>query len=193
MTDGTVSWLALHASDFLFAGIEPRGGERPLIGQAPCYNVYRCSDGKYVALGIIEPHFWQRFCDAVGLAEFREQQWPEGHDARRQMRRLQALFASKPRDEWVKALTPIDIPFSAVNAMAEAFQDVQLQHRAMLQSVEHAVEGRIPQLGFPIKLSHTPCTMRTAPPTLGEHTDHILAALGYSPSEIEGLRASKVI
>src|SRR5262245_41898123 len=62
---------------------------------APCDNVYRCSDGKYVALGIIEPHFWQRFCDAVGLADLRDQQWPEGNDARCQMQRLQVLFAKK--------------------------------------------------------------------------------------------------
>jgi crotonobetainyl-CoA:carnitine CoA-transferase CaiB-like acyl-CoA transferase len=193
MTDGAASWLALHAPDFLFSGIEPRGGERPLIGQAPCYNVYCCGDGKYVALGIIEPHFWQLFCDAVGLSELQDQQWPEGEEARHQLQRLRALFATKPRDEWVKALAPIDIPFTPVNDMAEAFQDVQMQHRAMLQSVEHPVEGRIPQLGFPIKLSDTPCTIRTAPPQLGEHTETVLLALGYSESEIEDLRRSKVI
>jgi crotonobetainyl-CoA:carnitine CoA-transferase CaiB-like acyl-CoA transferase len=193
MTDGAVSWLALHAADFLFAGIEPRGGERPFIGQAPCYNVYRCADGKYVALGIIEAHFWHRFCDAVGLSDLRRRQWPEGEEARRQAETLQTLFSTKGRDEWVRTLASADIPFTPVNGMAEAFEDAQMQHRAMLQSIEHPVEGRIPQLGFPIKLSDTPCTIRTAPPTLGEHTDAVLAALGYRESAIEELRRSKAI
>ena len=78
MFDGSVSWLAYHGADWLFAGIEPRGGERPFIGGAPCYNVYRCADGGHVALGIIEGHFWHRFCDAVGLAELKANQWPTG-------------------------------------------------------------------------------------------------------------------
>ena len=84
MFDGAVSWLAYHAADYLFADIEPRGGERPFIGGAPCYNVYRCADGRHVALGIIEDHFWHRFCDAVGLAELKEVQWPTGENAARQ-------------------------------------------------------------------------------------------------------------
>jgi crotonobetainyl-CoA:carnitine CoA-transferase CaiB-like acyl-CoA transferase len=193
MTDGATAWLALHAADWLFAGVEPRGGERPFIGQAPCYNVYRCADGRYVALGIIETHFWHRFCDAAGLAELRDRQWPQGEEARRQAEILQALFSNKTRDEWMKTLTPLDIPFTPVNSMAEAFQDAQLQHRAMLQSLEHPVEGRIPQLGFPIKLSDTPCTMRTPPPLLGEHTDAVLRALGYCQSAIDELRRSETI
>jgi crotonobetainyl-CoA:carnitine CoA-transferase CaiB-like acyl-CoA transferase len=193
MTDGATAWLALHAADWLFAGVEPRGGERPFIGQAPCYNVYRCADGRYVALGIIEAHFWHRFCDATGLAELRDRQWPQGEEARRQAAILQALFSSKPRDEWMRTLAPIDIPFTPVNSMAEAFQDAQLQHRAMLQSLEHPVEGRIPQLGFPIKLSDTPCTMRNPPPMLGEHTDAVLMALGYCQSAIDELRRSETI
>ena len=78
MHDGAISWLALHAADQLFGGIEPRGGERQFIGQAPCYNVYACADGKHFALGLIEEHFWQRFCDHLDLPELKDEQWPTG-------------------------------------------------------------------------------------------------------------------
>jgi crotonobetainyl-CoA:carnitine CoA-transferase CaiB-like acyl-CoA transferase len=193
MTDGAVSWLALHGADYLFAGIEPRGGERSLIGQAPCYNVYRCADGRYVALGIIEPHFWERFCTAVGAPDMIDEQWPRGEAAERQFVRLRAMFARKTRDAWVAELAQADIPFSGVNSMEEAFADPQLKHRQMLLEVEHPLEGTIPQLGFPIKMSDTPCAIHSPPPRLGEHSDTVLATLGFDAEAIAAYRADGVI
>src|ERR1700712_4507170 len=123
MLDGSMAWLALHVPDYLFAGIEPRGGERQFIGQAPCYNVYRCADGKDVALGIIEEHFWARFCEAVDLPELKDEQWPVGEAAERQKETLATLFAGDTRDNWVARLAPADLPFGPVLSMAEAFAD----------------------------------------------------------------------
>lgn len=193
MTDGALSWLSLHGADHFFAGIEPRGGERPFIGQAPCYNIYRCADGRHVALGIIEEHFWHRFCDHLKLGELKAQQWPEGREAEVQFHRLAALFETRSRDQWVAELDPIDIPFSAVNSMEEAFQDPQAKHRRMYLEVDHPVEGRIPQIGFPVKLSGTPCQLHSAPPLLGEHNTAILGDLGYAPHEIAQLEASGAV
>lgn len=193
MTDGTLSWLPYHGAEYLFGGLEPKGGERPFIGQAPCYNVYECADGRHVALGIIEQHFWERFCDAVGLEEEKTNQWPEGAAADRQFARLRALFRGKSRDDWVAELDAVDIPFSAVLGMQEAFADPHNAHRQMLLEVDHPVEGRLPQLGFPIKLSATPCEIRTPPPVLGEHSGQELAALGYTGAEIDAFRAARVI
>jgi len=193
MTDGAVSWLALHGADQLFGGIEPRGGERPLIGQAPCYNVYRCADERYVALGIIEPHFWERFCKAVDAHDLLAEQWPTDAAAERQFARLRTLFAAKPRDTWVRDLAKADIPFTAVHSVAEATADPQLMHREMFLEVEHPLEGTIPQLGFPIKMSATPCAIYSAPPRLGEHSDALLATIGYDAQAIAALRSEGVI
>lgn len=193
MHDGAISWLALHAADYLFGGIEPKGGERPFIGQAPCYNVYACADGKYVALGLIEEHFWQRFCDAVGLPALKDEQWPTGEREAAQKQTLATLFAAKPRDQWVAELEAADIPFGPVFSMEEAFADPHARHRQMLQSMEHPVEGTIAQLGFPVKYSGTPCTLRSPPPLLGEHNAQVLEGLGYSEAEIDALKADKVI
>jgi crotonobetainyl-CoA:carnitine CoA-transferase CaiB-like acyl-CoA transferase len=77
--------------------------------------------------------------------------------------------------------------------MAEAFDDEQLKHREMFQETEHPVEGRIPQLGFPVKFSETPGRIETPPPLLGEHNDEILETLGYSAAERERLRRDGVI
>jgi crotonobetainyl-CoA:carnitine CoA-transferase CaiB-like acyl-CoA transferase len=193
MFDGAVSWLSLHAPDYLFGGVEPRGGERRFIGGAPCYNVYRCKDGRDVALGVIEEHFWDRFCDAVDLPDLKSMQWPEGADAVVQKARLADLFSTNTRDYWVQRLAPADIPFGPVLSMAEAFADPQNRHRQMLLEVDHPVEGTIPQLGFPIKLSLNPCEIRTPPPLLGQHSDEILREVGYDDASIANLRTAGAV
>ena len=193
MTDGAVSWLAYHAADHLFAGVEPRGGERRFLGQAPCYNVFRCADGRHITLGLIEPVFWSRFCDLVGLADLKEAQWPEGEEAEAQMRRVAALMETRSCDDWMALLGPADLPVAPVNTMREAFADPQLRHRQMLLEMDHPVEGRIPQLGFPIKFSETPGRLRTPPPLLGEHNDEVLRGLGYAEADIAELRRRSAI
>lgn len=193
MHDGAISWLALHGAETLFANIEPKGGERPFLGQAACYNVYECADGGHVALGIIEEHFWERFCHAFGMPELASRQWPEGEEAEAQKAALQARFRTKARDEWLAELGPVDIPFGPVLGIGEALASEHAKAREMLLDVDHPVEGRVPQLGFPIKLSRTPAAIRRAPPLLGEHTREALAALGYDEGRIDALRRAGTI
>lgn len=146
-----------------------------------------------MTLGIIEEHFWHRFCELIGRPEFRAEQWPAGEAAQRQFADLREVFARNTRDHWVQTLAAADIPAGPVNSMAEAFRDPQFVHRRMLQHLEHPVEGRIPQLGFPIKFSDTPGAMRTPPPTLGQHTKEVLQGLGYDGQGIAALAAAGVI
>jgi len=193
MHDGAISWLALHAADLLFADIEPRGGERPFIGQAPCYNVYLCADGKYFALGLIEQHFWLRFCEHLQLDQLKDEQWPAGDRCLLQKQVLATVFATRSRDAWVDTFKGIDLPVGPVLDIAEALDAPQARHRHMLQHIEHPVEGLIPQLGFPVKYSMTPCSLRSPPPLLGEHNERVLGALGYSSVQLDEWRRTQVI
>jgi crotonobetainyl-CoA:carnitine CoA-transferase CaiB-like acyl-CoA transferase len=193
MMDGLVSWLTYHAADYLFAGIEPRGGERNFIGAAPCYNIYRCADGLYVSLGIIEAHFWERFCKLIERPDFIQDQWPEDGSRENQFRVISEIFMTRSRDQWTALLAQADIPAGPVNSMQEAFAHPQMQDREMLQQIDHPVEGKVPQLGFPVKFSRTPARMVAPPPMLGQHNEEILKSLGFSPNEIEGLRQDQVI
>ena len=80
-----------------------------------------------------------------------------------------------------------------VKTMQEAFDDPQIRHREMLQYVDHPVEGRIPQLGFPVKFSDTPARINSPPPLLGEHTDEILASCGYEEQAIRRMHDEGVV
>ena len=193
MTDGIMSWFQYHAADYFFDNIDPKGGERPFNGQAPCYNIYECSDGKLISIGIVEEHFWERFCKLLGLSEFIANQWPDGKEAILQKERIAEVLKTKSRQVWVDDLLAADIPVAPVNNFKEAFAEPQLQHREMCQYSEHPIAGRIPQLGFPIKLSSTPCKISQSSPTLGQHTDTFLKEHGYSSEDIANLRARDVI
>src|SRR5207249_4465743 len=110
--------------------------------------------------------------------------------AREEMgRRIRARFREKTMAAWVAELADLDICFGPVATLGEALADPQVRHRGMVVELD----GGRRTLGNPIKLSDTPPTIRTPPPALGEHTDAVLASLGYSRGDIEGLRARGVV
>ena len=91
--------------------------------------------------------------------------------------------------EWVAELADLDICFGPVATLSEMMRDPQVRHREM---VTQTGEGRT-TLGNPLKLTATPPTLRTPPPELGQHTDEVLAGLGYSTGDVAGLRARGVV
>ncbi len=193
MTDGLITWLAYHVADAFFAEIEPRGGERPFLGAAPCYNVYECADKRHLSLGIVEAHFWEAFCELIGRPEWKTDQWPTGESAARQFAALRELFRRASMHDWVARLTEADIPVAPVITMTEAFEGPHMKARELLYRCRHPVEGEIPQLGFPVKFSSTPATHRLPPPLLGEHSAEVLASLGYDADAIDSFRRDGVI
>ena len=189
MMDGSLAWQVVNVMRWLAEKQEPERGETMLTGHHPCYAIYETKDGRHVTVGALEPHFWRTLCERLGFPELVEKQFAEGAEREEMFRRVRARFRERTMAEWVAELADLDICFGPVAKLSEAMRDPQALHRGM---VVEGPDGRT-TLGNPIKLTATPPTLRTPTPTLGQHTDEVLASLGYSAGDVAALRARGVV
>ncbi len=106
---------------------------------------------------------------------------------------IEEIFAQRTAAEWIERLKAADIPCGPINEVDEALHDPQIVARGMIVTQEHPAAGEVHSIGNPIHLSETPPTYRLPPPTLGQHTDEVLAQLGRSAVEIGRLRAAGAV
>ena len=191
MLDGVVSLLTYHASMHLTtATMSQRVGNRHAT-IAP-YDTFSAADGElFLAVGNDDQ--FCRFCEATGqhalLTDERFATNPSRVVHHRELReRLAPILQQHPRAYWSGLLTRAGVPCGAVRDVPDALSDPQLVARNMIEAVQHAAAGTIKVLGVPIKLSDTPGSVRTAPPTLGQHTAQVLAEIGMTLDEVEGPR-----
>jgi crotonobetainyl-CoA:carnitine CoA-transferase CaiB-like acyl-CoA transferase len=110
---------------------------------------------------------------------------------------LNALVAGRLRSrataEWVTALTEAGVPCGPVYRMDEVFADPQVRHLAMTQDVRHPALGPLALIRNAVRMTGEPGTVRTPSPDPGDHTAEVLTSLGYSPAQVEELRAEAAI
>ena len=182
MTEGVMGFLLPHLGA-LAAGQPPQArGEDVLSGSMPCYRVYACKDGA-MALGALEPKFWQRFCQAVEIPDWESRQFD-----REIVPDVEDLFLGMTREECTALLGPADCCCEPV-----------LEPHEVLQHPLHA--GRdltVVSDGLPLlrsqaalgKAADLPCS---AAPSNGQHTEELLRELGLSDDDLRQLRAEAVV
>jgi alpha-methylacyl-CoA racemase len=191
MTEGALALLAMaHGAASARGAPLARAGEI-LNGGAACYDVYRTKDGRFVALAALEPKFFEAFCAAVGRPELADRHLDDG--GRGPRAELEAIFASRTREEWTRFAGEHDVCVAPVLEGDEPRDDPQLRARGAFVEIETPWEGRaLPGVATPVRIRGVQAPLRAAP-QLGEHTAAVLREAGFSEDELAALRASGVV
>ncbi|MFT8246780.1 CaiB/BaiF CoA transferase family protein [Roseomonas sp. BN140053] len=161
-------------------------------------RAFRAGDGGWISSGASDQGMWRAFCTALGRPELADDPlFATNRDRLANVAALDALldavFATRPRDEWMAALRAYSVPASPICTLAEAIDSPQARHRAMRLSQPHPTLGEVETVGLPAKLSGTPGSLRRHAPRLGEHTREVLLEAGCSEAEIVALEAEQPV
>ncbi len=196
LTNGLVSFLSYIATNYFASGQVPArsGNDHPIA--AP-YGLFPTRDGQ-IALAPPDDAFFGRLVDALGMPGLKDDPlYRTQRDRVANRARINAIvggaLAMETTAHWVEVLNRAGVPCGPVLGVAEVFEDPQIQAQQMVMDVEHPGHGVIRMLGFPMKLSGTPCTVRRTAPALGEHGEEVLAELGYDQAARAALRAARVV
>jgi crotonobetainyl-CoA:carnitine CoA-transferase CaiB-like acyl-CoA transferase len=196
LLQSTLAVLVNQAQAALATGQHPtrRGNAHPSI--VP-YETFKTADGE-IAVGVGSERQWAKLAPAIGAPELvsDERFATNGdrvvnRDALIQL--LSARFATASSADWLARLDAVGIPAGPINDLPAAFGSPQATALGVRVSLAHAALGAVDQVAPPYELSVTPASVRTPPPLIGEHTDEILGAMGYSPDEVRSLRNSGVV
>ncbi len=165
----------------------------------PLYNYYRCRDGRWLVLGMLQDRYWAPFCQVLGRTDllddtrFDTLAHREEH-CRELVAILDEAFATRDSADWEGPFREQDMLFGVVNDIAQAIADPQVAANQLLAPVDHPVLGHTPWQILPINFSQTPVSFSLPAPELGQHTEEVLTEIcGYSWEEAAQLRDEGII
>lgn len=197
LLDCGLASLSHFAMNYLVSGTVPTRRGNGGFGGIPS-QAFQCSDKPLFIVAGNNRQFGA-FCKLAGRMDIFEDprfNSTAGRIANREqiLPILEAVFKTRPRDEWLALLDENDIPGSPVNELPDVFDNPQIQHRGMLTETEHPLAGALKLLANPINFSATPVGSYASPPLMGAQTDQVLGErLGLDASALDALRGKGVI
>ncbi len=189
MTDGALSWLAMPAASALAGDVRHRG-DVDLAGRWVCYMPYEAADG-WVSCGALEPKFWRSFCEGVGREDLIAKQFElAGSEG---WTEIVEVFKSKTRTEWAAFNDERDCCIEPILEIDEALDSELVRERGMVMTIDQPGVGAMRQVAPPIVIDGQRPDRSEPAPAFGEHTDDVLAELGYDSEEVAVLRASGAV
>ena len=189
MTDAMLAYQVFALGMLEDCGTVAARGDDLLTGGVPCYGVYPTRDGRWLAVGALEPKFWQALCNALDRADLAACGLATGDEGRRVRRELEAIFETATLAEWVTRLAAVDCCIAPVLRFDEALADEQFIARRMV--ARRADGSRV--VAAPFTPAPEPEVSAREAPRQGEHSREILREAGYADAAIDALVAARVV
>jgi formyl-CoA transferase len=191
-----IALMDFQAARFLMKGEVPPqvGNDHPTSMPT---SAYQTKDG-WLNIGASGEGMWKRLCKAFDAPGMESNPDFTGDQNRAKNRialnkAITEYTKQKTTAEWIDLLNKAGVPSGPVYTMDQVFADPQVQHIKAAATVKHRKLGDIKVVNQAVGLSRTPATMATATPEIGEHTEEVLASLGFDAAKIADLRARKVV
>ncbi|MGW6456253.1 CaiB/BaiF CoA transferase family protein [Streptomyces sp. NPDC055078] len=180
MRDVVMSWLSNSIGEYWARGQVRPVADGPLGGGLPCYRVYVCADGRWLAVAALEPKFWQAFCSVIDRPDL----VGRGHDPHA-VAEVERALRRHSLDDWCEAFRDVDACVTPVVDVAEALERETTTADGM---VRRAPSHPAPELAVPIRLNGEFVHLPGRPSRLGEHTETVLEEIaGCTSEETAGL------
>jgi crotonobetainyl-CoA:carnitine CoA-transferase CaiB-like acyl-CoA transferase len=196
LLDVEIFALGPRAQEFLI-----NGEEQPRLGsghpQFSPYQAFKCKGGEYLYIAVINDKFWKALCTALERPELIDDPRYASNQDRCSNRAdlaslLESILAERSRNAWIELFDRFGVPSGPVNTLAEVFDDPQVLHNRVVDSIDHPKLGRVPTLSLPFTISGNKPTLDRSPPMLGQHTREVLEEFGVDSETMDTLVASGV-
>lgn len=194
LNNSLISVLAYFSAHYFATGEQPKrtGNDHPIVYP---YGLFEAADGE-IAVAPSNDVFVTKFMQLLDLEDLLDDPAYATNEARLEHRetlraRIDAVMRTADVDHWIAALNEAGVPAGRAQTLAQVFDDPQVLAQEMVLTCPTDPPVRV--TGFPVKLSTTPARLRHPPPALGEHTETVLADLGYDRAAIDRLRRDGVV
>ena len=191
LLEGGLAYTVWESAMFFATGQAPEAAGSAHRLTAP-YQSFPTRDG-YINIGAANQANWERLCGAIERTDLMsDPRYVTNSDRMKNLKQLQAAleetFRTRDSADWLRDIEAAGVPCGPIYDLSETYADPQVRAREMVVEVDHPIAGPVQNIGVPVKLSQTPGAIRRPAPTLGQHTDEVLAEFGFSSDETVALR-----